>query len=191
MVVKERQPVLEAVEALAGADRAIERVVAGIAAERGGVAGAEAPDGFVVEQHFAHRRERDAGQRAGGALGVGIEGADRFELTAEEIEAERRFHAGGVEIDEAAAHGVFAGFAHRRDAQIAVERGPFDELVAVDDLAGLAAKHMPATTSRGGSFWISALTVVRTMAPRVAGSASAESVVIRAAMVTPLGETRS
>ena len=54
-----------------------------------------------------------------------------------------------------------------------------------------AAKLMPSTTSSGGSFWISALTAVRTIAPLVFSFASAASVVMRAAIVTPLGDTRS
>jgi hypothetical protein len=54
-----------------------------------------------------------------------------------------------------------------------------------------AEKLMPSTMSSGGSFWISALTAVRTIAPLVPSLARADSVVIRAAMVTPFGDTRS
>src|SRR6185312_10057540 len=92
---------------------------------------------FVVQIVLANP---DRGQVAGGALGAGIEGADRFELAAEEVEPQRRFRAGREEIDEAATHRVFAGLAHGRDAQIAVERGPLDQLFAVDHLPGFRGK---------------------------------------------------
>ena len=140
VIVKERQPVLEPREPLPGADRPIERIVAGVAPEHGGVAGPEALDGFVVEQHLAHGRQRNARQVTGGPLRVGVEGPDAFERVAEEVEAERCFHTCGIEVDQSAAHGVLAGLPHRRHADIAVERSPFDQPVAVDHLPRFCGK---------------------------------------------------
>ena len=122
--------------ARAPADRGIERIVDRIAAEGCGVFLAEAANGLFGQDHFAHRRQRDGFQRARGALAIGIKGADRFQLAAEKIKAQRGFGAGGKQVDQPAAYGKFAAFAHGGDAQIAVIGGPGDQLFAVDNAPG-------------------------------------------------------
>ncbi|MNR46436.1 hypothetical protein D3C85_1653970 [compost metagenome] len=49
-------------------------------AEQVQVAGAEARNRLGVEQHLGHRQERDLLQLLGRPLGLGIKGADRFQL---------------------------------------------------------------------------------------------------------------
>ncbi len=54
-----------------------------------------------------------------------------------------------------------------------------------------AEKVIRDTISRGTTRWMSALTAVNTIAPRVEGSASRLSVAMRADIVTAFGDTRS
>ena len=89
VVVEERQPVLHAGIAPALADRLVEPVVAGRRAEGRHIGLPEAPDALGGELDLAHRHEIEGAQRADRALGLRIEGADRFERVAEEVEADR------------------------------------------------------------------------------------------------------
>ena len=77
--------------------------------------------------------ERMSEQRA---LGLGVEGADRFQRIAEEVETHGLVEAGREEIENAAAHGIFAGLAHGRGARIAVVLEPGDDRIHRHDLAG-------------------------------------------------------
>ena len=73
-LVIERQPMLHADIAPAGAHRFVERIVVGDGAELLAIARAEAADRRLVEQHLADRPQHRALERAGGALGQRIEG---------------------------------------------------------------------------------------------------------------------
>ena len=66
----------------------------------------------------------------------GIEGADRFQAVAEEVEPHRLVEPGRKQIEDAAAHGVFAGLAHRRGAVVAVVLQPGDDRIHRHDMAG-------------------------------------------------------
>ena len=61
------------------------------------------------------------------ALGLGVEGADRFQAVAEEVEPDRLVEAGRKQVEDAAAHGIFAGLAHGRGAVVAVVLEPGDD----------------------------------------------------------------
>ena len=87
-VVEQRQPVLHAGSPTALAHRLVQGIVAG-SAEGGQVAVPEAGDGRLVDQNLAHRRQIDALLGAGRSLGLAIEGADRLEGVAKEVEAQR------------------------------------------------------------------------------------------------------
>src|SRR5512135_2481998 len=117
----------EADGAPAFADGLVERVAPPGRAELGGVALAEAADRVRRELRLAHRRQVERAQLAGRALRLGIEGADRFQRIAEEIEAERGGEGGGVEIDDAAALRVIADVAHEARAREAVRLQPSGE----------------------------------------------------------------
>ena len=89
-LVEERQPVLEALHLAAGADRLVERVVVAGGAEVRAVAGAEALDRGVVEDHLGDRRQLDALHRLGGALRRRVEAPGTVEHVAEQVEPHRR-----------------------------------------------------------------------------------------------------
>ena len=133
--VEQRQPVLHAGMAAAGAHRFIERVLVGDGAEEFAVAGAEAGDRGLVEEDLGHGLEIDPVALVGGSLAEGIEGAHAVQFVAEEVESQGLLGAGREEVDDAAADGVLAGLAHGLGAGIAVVGEVFLEAVEIDALA--------------------------------------------------------
>ena len=79
----------------------------------------------------------------GAALGLGIEAADRLQRIAEEVEPRRIVNTGWVQIDDAAAHRIFAGFAHRRGADEPVEFEPAHDAVHGQHIAGRRRQPLP------------------------------------------------
>ena len=142
LLVEERQPMLDAARAAALADGFVERVVRRGGAEGGDIAGAEQADGVAGELKLRHRHEIERAQLGRGALGFRIEGADRFQRVAEKVEPDGLGHAGRKQIDDAAADGVFAGFAHGRGADEAVELEPFGDPRHGDDVAGRGRERL-------------------------------------------------
>ena len=118
-VVEQRDPVLHALPPGAVADGRIERIIAR-RAEQVQIAGAEPADGAGVQQGLGHGRQGDLGALAGRALGRRIEGADRFQFGAEHVEPYRLLEARRKDIDDPAAHGVFAALVDGRGAHVAV-----------------------------------------------------------------------
>ena len=162
-LVEERQPVLHAGEAPSLADRRIERVVARRRAERLDVAAAEAADRLRRQRHFAHRPAASTALRWPVVRWRGgVEGADRLQRVAEEIEPQRLVGAGREEVENAAAHGEFADVAHRRHALEAGNLQP--RRSAHSCRSGCRAwrgTSAPRSTSAGGMRCSSALAVVR------------------------------
>ena len=111
---------LEADRAAALADRGVEVVVAGRRAEFLRIGLAKAADRFRGQARFAHRHQIERPQLRGRALGLRIEGADRLERVAEEVEPDRRRGARRVEVENAAAGGVVADVTHRARPRVAV-----------------------------------------------------------------------
>ena len=122
--------------AAAFADGLVQRIVALGRAELGDIAHAEAADGVGDELEFRDRHQVERAHVEQRALGLGVEGADRFQAVAEEVEPDRLFEAGRKQIEDAAAHGVFAGLAHGRGAVVAVVLEPGDDGVHRHDIAG-------------------------------------------------------
>ena len=120
LIVEQRQPMFDADRAAAFADGGVEIVAWSGRAELGRVALAEALDRLGCQPRFAHRHEIERAQLRGRALRLRIEGADRFERIAEEIEPDRRRGAGRIEVENAAARGVIADVAHRAGARVAI-----------------------------------------------------------------------
>ncbi len=58
---------------------------------------------------FGEREEQGVVERGAGALGLGVELADGFDLVAEEVDADGAVRLGGVDVDDAAAEGDLAG----------------------------------------------------------------------------------
>ena len=136
LLVEQREPMLHAGIAAALAHRFVQNVVRRGGAEFFRIALAEAADGFRRELELAHGHELERAQLPRTALGLRIEAADRFQRIAEEIEPHAELHAGSEQIDDAAAHRVFAGIAHRRSAGKAVELEPAHHAVHGEHIAG-------------------------------------------------------
>ena len=133
--VEQRQPVFEPGRAAPLADRLVKLVAACLAAKLRRVSAAETADRLARQLHLAHRHEVEALELAGGALRLRVEGADRLQRVAEEVEADRLRQRRREQVDDAAAHGVFAGVAHGGVAREPVDFQPFDQLVYVDGVA--------------------------------------------------------
>ena len=123
-LLEQRQPVLHAGMAAAFADRLVQRIVALRRAEGRDIAHAEAADGLGDQLEFRDRHQIERAHVQQRALGFGVEGADRFQAVAEEIEPHGLIEPGRKQIEDAAAHGIFAGFAHGRGAVVAVVLQP-------------------------------------------------------------------
>ena len=65
-----------------------------------------------------------------------------FERIAEEIEPHRLGHAGRKQVEDAAAHRIVAGLAHRRGADEAVELEPFHHAVHGEHVAGRGRQRL-------------------------------------------------
>ena len=126
-----------------GRDRLVERVVAGDRAEQSDVTLAEGADDFGRQRHLAHRQELHRLEPRRRALRVGIEGPDRFQRIAEEIEADR-IAAGRIEIEDAAAHGILPGIGDGAGAHIAGNLQALDQRLHGQHVARLKFK------ARGG-----------------------------------------
>ncbi len=135
-LLKQRQPMLHAGMAAAFADRLIQRIVALRRAEGCDIAHAKAADGLGDQLEFRDRNQIERAHVEQRALGFRIEGADRFQAVAEKIETDGLIEPGRKQIEDAAAHGVFAGFAHGRGAVVAVVLQPRHDRVHRHDMAG-------------------------------------------------------
>ena len=135
-LVEQRQPMLEADRAPTLAHRLVERVAAARRAEFGGIGLAEAADRLGRQPRFADRREIERAQWTDAELRLGIEGADRFQRVAEEIEPDRRRGAGRIEVEDAAAGGEFADVVDRADAHEAAVGEPSRQLLQPHIVAG-------------------------------------------------------
>src|ERR1700730_15874621 len=133
---KKRQPMLHAGMTAAFADRFIKRIVALRRAEGCDIAHPKAADGLGYELEFRDRHQIERTHVEERALGFGIEGADRFQRVAEKIESHGLIEPGWKQIEDAAAHGIFAGFAHGGGTVVAVVLQPGDDGVHRHDMAG-------------------------------------------------------
>ena len=140
-LVEQRQPMLEADRAPTLADRFVERVAAARRAELGAIGLAETADRLARQPRLADRREIERAQWTDAELGLGIEGADRFQRVAEEIEPDRRRRAGRIEVEDAAAGGEFADVVDRADAHVAAVGEPSRQLFQSHIVAGRGRKR--------------------------------------------------
>ena len=191
--VKQRQPVLGAGRPAAFAHRFVEHVVGGRRAEGRHIAGTKQPDGVGGELEFRHRHQIERAQFLGRALGFRIEAADRFQRVAEEIEPHRVGHAGRKQIDDAAAHRVIAGLAHRPERVKPLSSSHSMTPDIARRFPGAAESDCRASVSRGGTRWRMALTGVSKTAGRSRPLTRARraSVIMRCATTVACGETRS
>ena len=127
---------LHAGMAAALADGFIEQIVALRRAEGRDIAHAKAADGFGDELEFRDRNQIERAHVEQRALRFRIEGTDRFQAVAEEVEPHRLIEPGRKQVEDAAAHGIFAGLAHGRGAVVAIVLQPGDDRVHRHDVAG-------------------------------------------------------
>ena len=135
VIVEQRQPMLLARIAVAGADGLIQRIIAGVAAEQLDVARAEQLLGLGTEGDLADRHQGELLHRLGRALRRHVEGFDRLQRVAEEVEAHGARAPGRIEVENAAAHGVLALLHDGARARVAHEGETLRQARHVDALA--------------------------------------------------------
>ncbi|SPU61862.1 Uncharacterised protein [Brucella melitensis] len=136
IVIEKRQPMFHASKTAAFADGLIKRIVTLRRAEHGHIILAKPAYHVGRERDFAHRLKHEFLSGAGGALGGGIEGTDRFQRIAEKIKPQRFFRSRRIKIENAAAYRIFADVAHGRDTLKAVALQPCGKIVHVELVAG-------------------------------------------------------
>jgi hypothetical protein len=94
-LMEERRPVLHALMLAAGADGLVERIVEARRAEALAVAGAEAGDAVLVEDHLGGGGELHGVDAFGGPLALDLEAARAVEHVAEQVEPDGRAAPGG------------------------------------------------------------------------------------------------
>src|SRR5262249_22163299 len=118
------------------AHRLIEEVIGRGRAEGLEITQAKALDRLGGKLKFGNWHEVDAAELIGRALALRIEAADSFERIAEEIEPHRPRHSWRIKIDNAAADGIIAGFAHGWGSHEAVELKPAGDAFHGEQVAG-------------------------------------------------------
>ncbi len=108
-VEEERQVVLDARGRDAGTDVLVEPHLGRIALHALAPARPKGGARCFVHRKLAARQEPHLGHRVEAALAVGVEGADRIDLVAEQVDPVRHGRAHREQVDQAAAHRVFAG----------------------------------------------------------------------------------
>ncbi len=141
--MKQRQPVLHAGVAAPLADGLVEHVIGAGGAERGDIAGTERPDRLCGELKLGDRHQLEHLLLGIGALRLRVETADRFQRIAKKIKPDRSLHSGRKQIEDAAAHRIIAGLAHRGGAGKAVEVKPCDHTAHRQQAPGCCGKALP------------------------------------------------
>ncbi len=135
LIVEQRQPMLLSRVAVTGADRLIQRIIARIAAEQLDVAATEQLLGVGAEGDLADRHQGELLHRLGGALRRHVEGFDRLQRVAEEVEPHGARAPGRIKVENAAAHGVLALLHDGSRARVAHEGEALRQARHVDALA--------------------------------------------------------
>ncbi len=154
---KEGQVILDAGGGDAVADVLVDAALGRVALEQLAPALAKARAGVVVHRELAARQQAHLGHRVQAALAVRIEGADGVDLVVEQVHPQRHAGAHREQIDQAAAHRVFAGaddlgdMAVSRQCQLGLEPG-FLELLLDPEMEGVAGQEggRRDTVERGG-----------------------------------------
>ncbi len=121
-VEEERQVVLDAGGGDSGADVLVDPHLGRIALEALAPARAKGVSRRLVHRKLAPGQKAHVGHRVEAPLGVGIEGADRVDLVAEQIDAIRHVRAHREQVDQAAAHRVLARRNDLAHVRVAGER---------------------------------------------------------------------
>ena len=134
-IEEQRQVILDAAGNDARGNILVERRARRVAFEDFAEATAKPGAAGVVERKFARRQEPHVTHRIEASLRVGVEGADRLDFVAEQVEPVRQRRAHRVEVDQAPAHAEFAGRDDLRDVRVAGESELRAQRVHVEPLA--------------------------------------------------------
>jgi hypothetical protein len=109
--VEQRQPLLHPLTPRALADGRIQGIVAR-RPEQLQIAGAEARYGVSIQQGLRHGRQRHGRHLPGRALGLRVEGADRFQFRPEHVQPHRLLEARRIDVHHPAPHRELAPLRH-------------------------------------------------------------------------------
>ena len=149
LIEEQGQVVLDAGRGDAGADIFVDARATRVAFDALAPAPAKRLPRCFVDRKFAARQQADFGHRIQPALRVRIEGTDRVELIAEQVEpiGQRRAHR--EQIDQSAADRKLAWRDHLRHVLIAGEHQLRTQRLRVDRLALLEEERMAGDVLRG------------------------------------------
>ena len=148
LVEEQRQVVLDAGRCHAVAHVLVDAALGRIALEQLAPAAAEAPARVFVHRELAPRQQTHFWHGVEAALGVGVEGADGVDLVVEQVDAEGHRRAHGEQVDQPAAHRVFAGAHHLRHMAVAGQRELGLELRFLELLLGLEMEGVAGQEGR-------------------------------------------
>jgi hypothetical protein len=136
-----------------------------------------APRG-LVHREFAAGQQAHLGHRVQAALAVGVEGADAVDLVVEQVHPVGHQRAHGEQVDQAAAHRVFAGADHLGHVVVAGQRELRLQLGLVEllldlELEGVAGQETTAAPAGTARWWRAPAPRRRRLRPCVAGCATA------------------
>ena len=159
LLEEQRQVVLDAGGGQAGADVLVDARAARVAFDLLAPARAEGVARGLVHRELAPRQQAHLGHRVQAALRVGVEGADRIDLVAEQVHAVGHRRAHREQVDQPAAHRVLARRHHLADVAVAgqrelrLQRGLVQPhlLLEVEGVAGHeAGRRQPRQRGGGG-----------------------------------------
>ena len=155
---EQRQVVLDAGRCHAVAHVFVDAALGRVAIEQFAPAAAEFGARVLVHRELAARQQPHFRHRVQAALAVGVKGAYGIDLVVKQVHPVRHQRAHGEQVNQAAAHRVFAGAHHLRDMAVAgqcelgFELG-FVQLLLDLELEGVASQkagRRQAVQRRGG-----------------------------------------
>jgi hypothetical protein len=157
-IEEQRQVVLDAGCRHPVADVLIDAALGRVTFEQFAPAAAESRAGVVVHRKLAAGQQSHLGHRIQAALTVRIEGADGIDFVVEQVDAVRHRRSHREQVDQPAAHRIFAGTHHLRDMAVPGKRELglqlcFLELLLDLELEGVSgeeARRRHAVQHRGG-----------------------------------------
>ena len=121
----------------------IERALPRIDVEEGLESFPEAGDRRARQRVFVRRQQVDALDLVLRALGIRIEAPQRVDLVVEQVDAQRGVGAHGKQVDQRAAHGVFARLVDGFHRAIAGPRQALPEILPIEPVTGRQRQHAP------------------------------------------------
>ena len=105
--------------------------------------------GVVVHRELTTRQQAHFGHRVKTALAVRVKGSDRVDFVVKQVDPVRHQRAHREQVNQAAAHGVFAGADHLGHMAVAGQRELRLELGFVEFLFDLELKGVASQKARG------------------------------------------